>query len=62
MEPNLTIVLTGQEATFLLQLIHIATQAKGMEVAEGAVVLTRRLQEAAKAAQASKLTSVNEAA
>lgn len=49
MEPNITIELTGQEATVLLQLIHLATQARGMEVAEAAVILTKKIQDAAKA-------------
>lgn len=42
--------LTEGEASALKQLIHFATMARGMEVAEAAVVLVRKIDEAAKSA------------
>lgn len=43
------IEFTKQEAQVLLQLIHIAVQAKGLEAAEAGAVLARKLTEALKA-------------
>lgn len=43
------IEFTKQEAQVLVQLIHVAVQAKGLEAAEAGVVLSRKLTEALKA-------------
>ncbi len=43
--------LTGPEAAALLQLIHLGVQARGMEVAEAAVVLSKKIQDAIKEPQ-----------
>ena len=45
MEPTIEINLTQQEINVLKQLIHLAVTARGMEVAEAAVVLTKKLDE-----------------
>lgn len=45
---TITIELTAGELSALKQLIHFATQARGMEVAEAAVVLCKKLDEAAR--------------
>lgn len=46
-----SVELTQQEATALLQLIDAAVKAVGMQGAEAAVVLTRKIQEAFKPVQ-----------
>ena len=43
MEPTIAINLTQQEINVLKQLIHLAVTARGMEVAEVAVVLVKKL-------------------
>ena len=48
MMETITIELTAGELSALKQLIHFATQARGMEVAEAAVVLCKKLDEAAR--------------
>lgn len=40
---ELTVVLTRNEIVALRQLIHFAVQARGMEVAEASVVITKKL-------------------
>ena len=43
MEPTIAINLTQQEINVLKQMIHFAVMARGMEAAEAAVVLTKKL-------------------
>lgn len=43
MEPKINLELTVGEAAALQQLIHFAVMDKGMEVAEAAVVLNKKL-------------------
>jgi len=44
---EITIRFTQQEVLALQQLIHIAVQARGMEVAEAGVVLSKKIKDAA---------------
>jgi hypothetical protein len=46
-EPKVSIEFTMTELNGLAQLLHFAVQARGMEVAEAAVLLGRKLQAAA---------------
>jgi hypothetical protein len=46
-EPRITVDFTIQEVTVLQQLLHIAVQARGLEVAEAALHINRKLQIAA---------------
>jgi hypothetical protein len=46
---TITLELATQEAEVLLNLINIAVRAEGLNVAQAAVVLSQRIQEAAKA-------------
>lgn len=50
MEPKINLELTVGEAAALQQLIHFAVCDKGMEVAEAAVVLNKKLTMAVQAA------------
>lgn len=50
MEQKINLELTVAEASALQQLIHFAVMDKGMEVAEAAVVLNKKLTMAAQAA------------
>jgi hypothetical protein len=47
LEPKIILELTAGEASALRQLLHIAVQARGLEVAEVALHLNKRLTEAA---------------
>lgn len=46
--PTTPIEFNINELNVLLQLIHLATQARGLEVAESAVVLSKKIQDAGK--------------
>ena len=46
MEDNINLTLTANEANVLVQLMDLATKAGGLKVAEAAVILTKKLQEA----------------
>lgn len=46
LDANRAVRLTDEEATVLLQLIDMAVKAGGLNVAEVAVVLMKRIQEA----------------
>jgi hypothetical protein len=45
MEENITISFTKNEASVLVQLLDLATKSGGLQVAEAAVVLTKKIQE-----------------
>jgi hypothetical protein len=46
-EPKVTLDFTIRELSVLQQLLHIATQARGLDVAEAALFINRKLQAAA---------------
>ena len=46
MDENIELTLTTNEANALIKLIDLATKAAGLQVAEAAVHLTKKLQEA----------------
>jgi hypothetical protein len=48
----ITLQLTEQEAQTIIQLMDVAVRAQGLQVAQAALVLTAKIQEAAKLAAA----------
>ena len=46
MDENIELTLNANEANALIKLIDLATKAAGLQVAEAAVHLTKKLQEA----------------
>ena len=49
-EKTITITFTEGEAVALVQLIHLAVQARGLDVADAAVFLRKKITEAAQSA------------
>ncbi len=49
-EKNITVTFTEGEAVALVQLIHLAVQHRGLDVADAAVFLRKKITEAAQGA------------